>query len=758
MAQTTTGPFDGEKIRDGQEPVLLLEMQLTGETLYLSNRALTVDGQAYTELMSGGVEIEQSGAFSPGSQGGPQMGQAQIRLVNGDDVTGTPFSDKLATRTFTNRRAILRQEYIDADGDPLALADALTMIDGPIELAQDGLFSETEFRLDVVDGSDAWHQDLGTPVDTDFSEAPPESVSKIQPIIYGSIDRHVCVPVDIGGRTTLRSDIAIDATTIPLSDADGFSASGSILVDAEEIAYTAISSNDLTGATRASGGTTAVAHLRGASAVQVQAQIDYLVAGHAVKTISAVYIRPRGGSREDWVLLDAGDYTALTDSGGKALIRFDAQQLLQRAVAIIAPSIEHLHDVTGLGNISAPAEYPPGESFPQTLGGAGLSVNKTYTFTPHDPPAVAGFWYFTRSPSMTTPVGSQWRISVGAFTQTYDYPNGPPFPFWLHTGEYTADSITIQNLTANAEITLTAVYRGLSFTPQTTPTAAQEFLAGREQTDTIYNLEVAVDVEGFADDGGGTYTGSAGGLIIRPADILRHIGGVLLGWSVADRFDATTFNAARIAEGGAGVRLDFALRDRINSKILFEMIREQSMSAHLLTAEGKYKRWLAPFFGSVLKHFDETDDILAPIAVGLTSLAEVRNIIGIRYQPDPSSADSWAYVEKTDATSQGTGNPPTPGYNVTKRWLAEFGLLRDATAADWVATQWLAWLKDQHYLARLVVRPEWIHLEPWDHVGITSTRMPGDWSNKECIVQSVIKRLGDPLRADEIELLCRAVA
>jgi hypothetical protein len=63
-----------------------------------------------------------------------------------------------------------------------------------------------------------------------------------------------------GATTTLNGDITDSATTITLTDASSFSTSGSIRIENEIITYTGKSSNDLTGCTRGTNGTTAAAH------------------------------------------------------------------------------------------------------------------------------------------------------------------------------------------------------------------------------------------------------------------------------------------------------------------------------------------------------------------------------------------------------------------------------------------------------------------------------------------------------------------
>jgi hypothetical protein len=59
---------------------------------------------------------------------------------------------------------------------------------------------------------------------------------------------------------TLSADIAVADLTIPLTSASGFPDSGRIKIDSEEITYTGISSNNLTGCTRGAESTTAATH------------------------------------------------------------------------------------------------------------------------------------------------------------------------------------------------------------------------------------------------------------------------------------------------------------------------------------------------------------------------------------------------------------------------------------------------------------------------------------------------------------------
>ena len=64
-----------------------------------------------------------------------------------------------------------------------------------------------------------------------------------------------------GQATTLNGDITISATTITLTSASGFAASGIVRIGDELITYTGISTNNLTGCTRGTNSTTAAVHV-----------------------------------------------------------------------------------------------------------------------------------------------------------------------------------------------------------------------------------------------------------------------------------------------------------------------------------------------------------------------------------------------------------------------------------------------------------------------------------------------------------------
>ena len=70
--------------------------------------------------------------------------------------------------------------------------------------------------------------------------------------------------------TTLNGAINASVTSIVLTSAAGFAASGTIIIQDEEITYTAISTNTLTGCTRGANSTTAATHATATSVIQAK--------------------------------------------------------------------------------------------------------------------------------------------------------------------------------------------------------------------------------------------------------------------------------------------------------------------------------------------------------------------------------------------------------------------------------------------------------------------------------------------------------
>ena len=68
--------------------------------------------------------------------------------------------------------------------------------------------------------------------------------------------------------TTLNGSHSSSVTTLTLTSSTGFSATGTVYIGGEQVSYTAISGNDLTGCTRGANSTTAATHSSGVTVTQ----------------------------------------------------------------------------------------------------------------------------------------------------------------------------------------------------------------------------------------------------------------------------------------------------------------------------------------------------------------------------------------------------------------------------------------------------------------------------------------------------------
>jgi len=124
----------------------------------------------------------------------------------------------------------------------------------------------------------------------DFANAPDNAYGEMIPWIWGEVRDSPLLLVTKGARSNLSADIDEDDTTIAVDDGSVFTASGSVYIDNEIITYTGVSTNNLTGCTRGTGGTAAAAHSTGALVRQKLTNYRFIAADHACHAITNVRI------------------------------------------------------------------------------------------------------------------------------------------------------------------------------------------------------------------------------------------------------------------------------------------------------------------------------------------------------------------------------------------------------------------------------------------------------------------------------------
>jgi hypothetical protein len=230
---------------------------------------------------------------------------------------------------------------------------------------------------------------------------------------------------------------------------------------------------------------------------------------------------------------------------------------------------------------------------------------------------------------------------------------------------------------------------GVDVTGSATPT-------GNSSADTVIGQLVTADVDGYQDDGSGTYTGTPAALIERPDHVIKHILVALLGESASDI--GASF-ATSGASYGATYKLGFILQevgkqaDQLLQELAFQC-RSKFMEWH-----GKFELVYLGAAPAVAKTFTDDDCLKEPV-LGYTPEIEIRNRIYAKYKRDyrRAGADAYDGVESdSDATSI-TDNGER---------LESIELSACRTAA--MAANWVEW-----YLTQ--VKQEWRTVEivaPW---------------------------------------------
>ncbi len=151
----------------------------------------------------------------------------------------------------------------------------------------------TDREVDIlVHGVDAVLPDqINTEINlTQFPTAPRASVGQMQQMVFGSVVRMEGIPVTTIGKTQTLVKILSTDTVIPVGDVTQLPATGGTVLigGSEQVTYTGISFNELTGCTRGVNGTTPADFGSGIEVLQL-AELDILIAKHNVFAITQVW-------------------------------------------------------------------------------------------------------------------------------------------------------------------------------------------------------------------------------------------------------------------------------------------------------------------------------------------------------------------------------------------------------------------------------------------------------------------------------------
>jgi len=154
-------------------------------------------------------------------------------------------------------------------------------------------------------------------------------------------------------------------------------------------------------------------------------------------------------------------------------------------------------------------------------------------------------------------------------------------------------------------------------------------LTGNSIADIVIGGIVACDLQGFQDDGAGTYTGTPNALIERPDHILKHILINRCGLT-ASEIDSTTYTAAGAYYATNSFVLAFAILEKPNSRFLINEIARQAKSIEIWEA-GVHKLIHLPVDETTDKSIDGYRIDLDQIWVKYTDRADIKNTLSARY-------------------------------------------------------------------------------------------------------------------------------
>lgn len=715
------------------KPVFLIEIALQGAgapTLYLSDRNITVSSQIfenYLDDLSGlAEEIERATSASRNPNISLRFHNDRYSSYNYLIEIGSVYPWEGAALT-------IKEVYLDDDNTPSAVDTVFKgALDEPRNIDLIGFECKASAITLVKDKQ--WKQPIITKAV--YANADPDDLNKYQNIIYGSCQQVRCHAIKAGAVDFLSENLtASSPATFQVSDASEFPAAGAftVQIENEQIYISSRSGNTLTVQTRGYNGTTAAIHDKGMAVFEVLTEYIYLVAGHPVKTIGDVYV---DGIRQ---LTGVTKYTGQSGSEhgsypGKAVLAFSAKPVVIKQVNLTN------NDTIGLND---PQHYHPATKLTDTLfleqydinsGAWDFSTQLSCDQNFNSGAAIrSGNTDFRKITPYQNGVPSRIRIGVnhsddvynnigtidfylngslkqtinlnGSASKTTTYSNWYTLSSWSHVNASNT-KINVSCAGAGDGLRIWELWYEIEYDPSTStyPTDVSKTgtvtLVGNSSADVVVGESVSADVDGYPDDGSGTYTGSANALIERPDHVCKHFINMLYGFALTD-IDGSCFEAAGTSYAAAisgGYKLAFVINEAITPSKFLADLAFQSRS-NLKNDRGLwYLHYLPDTAPSVVRTiaktelagqytkftFNKTDSV--DIANDLIAVFK-KNYGAIKYDESEWLGTATA----SDATSQGK-------YGIRAKTY-DFPAIRLQAMADHV----LAWLKLQNKNPLLVV-------------------------------------------------------
>ncbi len=651
------------------KPVYLVEIVLknSGPTLYLSDRIITVGSQTYDDYITEitGLEAELRRADSGGLNAG-----ISLELKNEKYKTYDHLSQIGDTYPWVGAGVTIKELYLEPPVLPGASegqSDVTTVFVGNVDEPRDT--NRLTFSLSVSSRptyrANLWEQVRAD--ETTYPAIHPDDVGMVEPVIFAQ-NAVGTIRTTWGAVNTLATALTAGATTVALTSAAAFPASGSVVVDDERIAYTGKSGDSLTGCTRGSGGTTATAHAQGSSVVEYLAEYRALICRHEVYSLDAVY----GLINGKLVLVPAGQWSLLY-TGGKSYVSLNT--LLH-----VKPQVE---TITVTENIDVSLENSNAQHYllyatNNLFWDFGVTGDKTMNF-PSAPAAsltnVTSKFNIVIDEGIPPTLGYDLILKCRGVAVATWHGNGGGVGSWTWTDEpgsyhlhhdITWQTSFIWNVSTNGGGG-TAQFSVVNCTEEATVPAITSQKTGTvTKAGTVVRSDVIekifVSVKGLKDPTG-DYGGS-GTLIERPDNVIKFF----LASSTLYGFGLGAIDSASFTAAGANYDSNFKLRFPINETVDPEtLVRQMAFEARATVTfrAGKwYMNWIpstAP--ASVVKTVSKDDLIGDPaeFVFNTTPRVDVANVIYARWKKDYmgyAGTDLWAGTYVKDDVPAGWDRIP----------------------------------------------------------------------------------------------------
>jgi len=168
--------------------------------------------------------------------------------------------------------------------------------------------------------------------------------------------------------------------------------------------------------------------------------------------------------------------------------------------------------------------------------------------------------------------------------------------------------------------------------------------SGDTVDDMVFGERVSADIQGWQDDGAGTYTGTPAALIERPDHILKHLLIARCGLAAA-QLDTTSYTAAGVYYAAQSYTLAVVILQKPNVRMLVNRIAHQAKSIEFWGA-GTHHLIHIPTAETLDKTLDDTRIDLGQIWTRYTQRIDILNTLTARYARDWSG-----YSDNVDAAA-----------------------------------------------------------------------------------------------------------